>query len=298
MRSRASSSFSLVHQVGVHAAGDLVQDLALSDPGDLGGVQQVPVFHRHLLQVVADLDQRGQVHVSFPVGLLHRHQQGLDGRLGSAQGKGGQAGVQHIHARFDGLQVAHGARARGVVGVELHRDLDGLLDRLDDGVGVIGGTHPGHVLQADRIGPHRLDLLGELHVIIQVEDRAAQAPLGQGVAHGALEVGHESFFFSVHQGLDRNLPVAYVVERVEDPEDVHPGLGSVTHEPVGEIVGVVPVSHQVLAPEQHHGGGLLQDPLDGADPLPGVVPRKRWVVSKVAPPKPRWQSSPSGPCAP
>ena len=63
-------------------------------------------------------------------------------------------------------------------------------------------------------------------------------------------------------------------KRVEDPEDVHPGLGGVAHEPVGEIVGVVPVSHQVLAPEQHHGGGLLQDPLDGADPLPGVVPQK------------------------
>ena len=125
--------------------------------------------------------------------------------------------------------------------------------------------------RTDGVGPHLLDLLGELHVIVQVEDGAAQAPLGQGVAHGALEVGHEPFFLGVHQGLDRNLPVAHVVQGVEDPEDVHPGLGGVAHEAVGEIVGVVPVAHQVLAAEQHTGGGLLQDALDGADALPGVV---------------------------
>ena len=158
--------------------------------------------------------------------------------------------------------------------MELHRDLDGLLHPLDDGVGVVGGAHPGHVLQDHRVGPHVLGLLGKIDVVVQVEDGPAHAPLGQRVAHRRLEVGHEAGLLGVHQGLDRHFPVAHVVKRVEDPEDVHPGLGGVAHEPVGEIVGVVPVSHQVLAPEQHHGGGLLQDPLDGADPLPGVVPQK------------------------
>src|SRR5665648_237883 len=203
--------FELVHQVGVHAPGDLVQQHPGVDLGHLGGVQQVPVLHRHLLQVVADLDQARQVHVGFPVSLLHRHDERLNGRLRGPQRKGRQAGVQHVHARLDGLQVAHGARARGVVGVELHRDLDGLLHPLDDGVGVIGGAHPGHVLQNHRVGPHVLALLGKVDVVVQVEDGPAHAPLGQRVAHRRLEVGHEAGLFGVHQGLDRNFPVAHVV---------------------------------------------------------------------------------------
>ena len=126
-------------------------------------------------------------------------------------------------------------------------------------------------LRHDGVGPHLLDALGEVDVILQVEDGAAQAPLGQAVAHGALEVGHQALFLGVHQGLDRDFPVAHVVQGVEDPEDVHAGLGGVAHEAVGQVVGVVAVAHQVLAAEQHHGGGLFQDALDGADALPGVV---------------------------
>ncbi len=175
----------LVHQVGVHAAGDLVQQHAGVDLGHLGGVQEVAVLHRHLLQVLADLDQLGQVHVGLPLGLLHRHHQGLDGRLGGPQGEGGQAGVQHVHARLDGLQVAHGARAGGVVGVELHRDLDGLLDGLDDLVGVVGRDHAGHVLEDEGVGPHLFGLLGEVDVVVEIEDGAAQAPLRQAEKHTA-----------------------------------------------------------------------------------------------------------------
>ncbi len=54
----------------------------------------------------------------LPVGLLHRDDQRLDGRLRGPEGKGRQAGVQHVHARLDGLEVAHGTGPRGVVGVD------------------------------------------------------------------------------------------------------------------------------------------------------------------------------------
>jgi hypothetical protein len=59
--------------------------------------------------------------------------------------------------------------------------------------------------------PHVLDAPGKIHVVLQIKDGAAHAPLGQGETHGTLEVGHEARFFGVHEGFDRDFPVAHVV---------------------------------------------------------------------------------------
>ena len=65
--------------------------------------------------------------------------------------------------------------------------------------------------------------------------------------------------------------VARVVERVEDPEDVHARVGGVPDERPDDLVAVVPVAHEVLTPQQHLERGAPAVVLDGAQPLPRVL---------------------------
>ncbi len=86
------------------------------------------------------------------------------------------------------------------------------------------------------------------------------------VADGSLRV----LARPLHGG-DRPLHVPDVVERVEDAEDVHPVVRGLGHEPVDDIVAVVPVPEQVLPAQQHLGARVRQQPAEGPQPLPRVL---------------------------
>jgi hypothetical protein len=73
-----------------------------------------------------------------------------------------------------------------------------------------------------------------------------------------------------HDGLE----VAVVVQGVEGAEDVHAVFTGAVHEGIGHVVGVVAVAHQVLGPQQHGKGGLLEIAFQGADALPGIFVEK------------------------
>ena len=127
--------------------------------------------------------------------------------------------------------------------MQVNRNLDRRLKGFDHLIGIVGGDQTGHVLDADRIGPHRLKRLGPIDIVLQVVNLAAQARLGHGVADAALEV-LAVLLDHRHHGLK----IAVVVQRIEGAEDVHPvGTGPV-HEGPGHIVGIVAVAHQVLRP--------------------------------------------------
>ena len=150
--------------------------------------------------------------------------------------------------------------------MQVNRGLDRLLQRGDQREGVVGGDEAGHVLDADRVRTHGLELLGLLHVVVDVVDLAAQARLGQGVADAALEVLAGGL-----DGRDDDFEVAVVVQGVEDPEDVHAVGGRPLDEGLGDVVGVVAVADQVLAAQQHRERGLLDVLLQDADALPGIL---------------------------
>ena len=67
--------------------------------------------------------------------------------------------------------------------------------------------------------------------------------------------------------------MARVVEGVEDAEDVDAVLRGELDEAAEDVVGVVPVAEDVLAPEEHLEGRLAPG-LDLAQALPGVLAQK------------------------
>ena len=147
--------------------------------------------------------------------------------------------------------------------------LDGVLQGLDDRIGVIGGDQAGHVLDADTVGTHGFELFGLVDVVVQVVDLAAQSRFGHGVADAALEV----LAVLLDLGND-GLEVAVVVQGVEGPEDVHAVFAGALHEGLGHVIGVVAVAHQVLGPQQHGKGGLFEVAFQGADAFPGIFVQK------------------------
>ena len=185
--------------------------------------------------------------------------------MGSAVGEGGQRGVDDIYSRLDGLEVGHAGLAAGVVGVELNRYLQALLERLDQVVGIVGRYEPGLVLDAYGIGPHVLKDERLVDKEVHVVDGAAQARLGERIAYRTLDV-HAGLFDS----LVGRLVIALIVYRIEYPEDVDARLGRLVDEGSDQIVGVVAIADQVLPPQQHHELRLGQELLEDPRPLPGV----------------------------
>ena len=68
-----------------------------------------------------------------------------------------QGGIDDVRARLDGLDHHHIGDAGGEVGVNLDRDLDRFLQRLDQIVGVVRHQQARHILQADGVSAGLLD---------------------------------------------------------------------------------------------------------------------------------------------
>ena len=78
--------------------------------------------------------------------------------------------------------------------------------------------------------------------------------------------------------LDGRFHVADVVQRIENAEDIDAVFDRQTHELAHHIIGVVAVSHQVLAAQQHLQARVL-DPLpDGLEALPGVFVEETYAA--------------------
>jgi hypothetical protein len=79
------------------------------DDGHLGVVQQVLVLGHHLFfEDLVDLGQQMDIEPGVAVGAQKAHHQRFDGGMGGAVGIGGHTGVDDVHARLDGLEMAHG----------------------------------------------------------------------------------------------------------------------------------------------------------------------------------------------
>ena len=58
-------------------------------------------------------------------------------------------------------------------------------------------------------------------------------------------------------GLDGGFDVPRIVKRVEHPEDVDAVFARQRHETVDNVVGIIPVADEVLAPQKHLQRGLF-----------------------------------------
>ena len=149
------------------------------------------------------------------------------------------------------------------MGVQVDGDADGFLQSLHQGIGVHRQQEVGHVLDADHVRAHLLQLLGQLHEVGLVVDG------GHGIAEGGL---HLSAVFL--GGLDGLLQIAHVVESVENADDVDAVFDGLAAEGVHHVVGVVLVAQNVLAAEEHLQLGVRQVGAQLTQPLPRILVQK------------------------
>ena len=261
--------FELTHQVGNHATRHLVDQHAGVDHRHLMLCKVVPVLGSRIFQGLTALQEEIQIETRIPVRSKEGCHDGFHRGLRGSQCKGGQAGVHNVHPRLDRFKVNHGGHPAGVVGMEVNGDLDHLLE-FGDELGDVEGCHdPGHVFETERVGAHGLDFFGFGKVVLEVEHLAAHPSVRQRVADGPLEVLPIGF-----DPLHHGLKVTEVVDCVKNSEDIHPRFRSLVHEKTSHIIGIVPVAHQVLTPEEHGERGFLDVLLQGLDSLKGVFPQK------------------------
>ena len=143
-------------------------------------------------------------------------------------------------------------------------DHNGQLHRLFQGghqvKGLLGAHDAGHILDADGVAAHGLQPPAQVHKGIQAVNGAG------GVAQGAGYVG---------AGLDAlvhcHLDVPQIIEGVEHTDDVDAALHALAHKGPDDVVGIMLVAQQVLAPQQHLQPGVFHVLADGAQPLPGIL---------------------------
>ena len=131
--------------------------------------------------------------------------------------------------------------------MQVDGDGNGFLQSLDQGIGVHGQEKVRHILDADGISAHLLQLLGQLYEIGLVVNG------GDGVGQGGLHLA--AIFLCGLYGL---LQVAYIVQSVENTDDVDAVFNGFATEGIYHIVGIVLVAQDILAPEEHLQLGVGQ----------------------------------------
>ena len=149
------------------------------------------------------------------------------------------------------------------MGVQDQRHIaHGVLDALDEVLGLVGAHGAGHVLEADGIKAHGLQLFAHFHVLFYGVDRA----LGVGDTAGGHGVGRGVLLGGFQSGLD----VAEVVEGVKNTDNVDTVLNGQLHELFHHIVMIMLVAQQVLTTQQHLQLGVGQVLSQTAQTLPGI----------------------------
>ena len=220
------------------------------------------------------LRQQVEVEARVVFRALQGRNEGFGRRLRRAGAQRGQAGIHHVHARFDGLEQHHVARAGGVVRVQDDGQVGFLLQALDKAVRLVGQQQVRHVLDADDVRAHLLDVHGELDEVILV-------------VHGGFGVRHGDFRRAavLLRRLDGGLHVAQVVQRVEAADDVNAVFDGLLDKEIHHVVRVGTVAQQVLAAQQHLQLGVGQRLAQLAQPLPRVFVQEAQarVVGRAAP---------------
>jgi len=137
-----------------------------------------------------------------------------------------------------------------------------VLDALEQLLSLVGAHGTGHILQADGIEAHALQLLAHLGIL----GGGVHGGLGVGNAAGSHGVGGGVLLGSLQSGAD----VAEIVQCVEDTQHVDAVLDGQLHELLHNVVVIVLVTQQVLAAQQHLEPGVRHSLAESAQALPGI----------------------------
>ncbi len=269
----------LLAEVGELTAGDLVAidtagrcrqpglercvEAADAFPVGLERVDRVDVEAGLARRVVGGGDQRG-----------HR---GLAG--GAGQCCGGD--VDRVDARVDRGEQCGELAAGGVVGVQVHRQVEALSQGGDERTSGGRTQQSCHVLDREHVRAGLDDPVGELEVVVERVELLGRVGQVAGVAERDLGDRRAGLAY----GLDRRAHLVDVVERVEDAEDVDAGLGGLLDERVGDLGRVGRVAHGVASTQQHLQADVGRRLAHRREPLPRVLLEEpqRHVIRRTAP---------------
>ena len=171
--------------------------------------------------------------------------------------------------------------ARGVVGVQVHRQVEPLAQRGDQRPRGRRAEQPGHVLDRQHVRAGVDDLLGQPQVVVERVELLA----GVGEVAGVAERDLGDRRAGLAHRVDRRPHLLDVVERVEDPEDVDAGGRGLLDEGVGDLGRVRRVADGVAAAQQHLQADVRHRLAQRGEPLPRVLGEEaqRDVVRRAAP---------------
>ena len=161
-----------------------------------------------------------------------------------------------------------------IMRMQFDRDICSSLESLDKDLSVIGKKKSRHILDADGIGAHLLDLTGNVHPIclcISVTDRISKRDLGMS----ALRLRRSDGSFKVPQ----------IVEAVKNSDPVNAVGDRLLYEILHYVVAVMAVAEKVLAAQQHLKRGLLKSGFKFSESVPRIFleESKTGIESSSAP---------------
>ena len=269
----------LLAQVGELPAGDLVVVDAAGRRGEPGLERRVDLAHD--LPVGLERVDGVEGQAGLALGVVGRGDQGRERRLRGRPGHRRDGAVDGVDPGVDRRGERRELAARGVVGVQVHGQVEALAQRGDELARGRGTEQPGHVLDGQDVRAGLDDLLGQTEVVVQRVELLAGVHEVAGVAEGDLGDGPAGLAHRV----DRRPHLADVVERVEDPEDVDAGAGGLGDERVGDLGRVGRVADGVAPAQQHLQADVRDRLAQPAQALPRVLGEEaqRDVVGRAAP---------------
>ena len=140
----------------------------------------VDIFLPERCEVLTHLIELVQVETCIVFRPLQGGYEGFRRHMGRSHGERRNDCIDDIRAGFHALQDGHGGESRCVVGMDIDRDADCLLEFLYEVIAGVRSEQSGHVLDAQRIRAHVLKFLRILSEVIIVVHGA------DGVGDGSL----------------------------------------------------------------------------------------------------------------
>ena len=107
------------------------------------------------------------VHLRLARVVGERLDEGRHGRLARAVGEGARGDIDDVDTGLCRLGVGVERAAATLVAVQVNRQVDGILEGRDQGVGRFWLQEAGHILDGDDVGTGLFHLLGEIRVVLQ-----------------------------------------------------------------------------------------------------------------------------------
>jgi len=256
-----SCHLKLRDEVGKHSAGNLITESVNVNLEDLG-VDKTgrKIVLSDLVEVLRNNVKEREIKTGVVGSTLEGSYERLGGSVRRAHRERRNCGVNTVNACLDSLEKSHRAETGSVVSVKMNGNLYAVLDGLDQLICLVGLEKTRHILDADGVCAHLLELLCILReALVGVEGR-------RGVGDSRLNVSA-----LLDSCLDSGLEVSCIVQRVKDTEDIDTVCNGLLYEVLNNVVRIVTVTENVLSAEEHLKLRVLAVRLDGTESLPRIL---------------------------